>query len=165
MELLLPGDIFPDPSRSPGPSEDSVVALNHCVTALCNPAALEEAMLAQPNLARTFSWRVRRDKAILRAWIANIGQRTALARTAHLISELSERLAQAGLRHNGRFEVPLTQEDLGDALGITSVHMNRTLMELRARGLLDLRSKRAYSHDEVEMRRTGNFDASYLSPA
>jgi CRP-like cAMP-binding protein len=122
-------------------------------------------MMAQPNLARTFAWRGRRDKAILRAWIANIGQRNAIARTAHLISELSVRLAQAGMVHNGRFEIPLTQEDLGDTLGITSVHMNRTLMELRARWLLDLRSKRAYLHDEAGIKRTGNFDGAYLSPA
>lgn len=164
VELLLPGDMFPVHAMIASDMDDGIMALNSCVAATCSPAALEAAVLGNTNFTRTLWWLTRREKGILRAWIANLGQLNAYARVAHLICEISARLAQAGLVHDGHFEVPLTQEDLADANGVTGVHANRTLRQLSRDGLLELRHKRARIMDEDGLQRAAGFDGAYLNP-
>lgn len=80
------------------------------------------------------------EHTILGAWLLNIGQRKAPERIAHLFCELATRMRKLGLdKVDGGYEVPLTQMDLADALGLTSVHVNRVLQKLRERGFIDFR--------------------------
>lgn len=76
------------------------------------------------------------DAAIYREWVANVGGRNALARVAHLICELASRLESVDLVEDGAFRLPFTQENLADACGLSTVHVNRTLQGLRHRGLI-----------------------------
>lgn len=102
------------------------------------------------------------ESATFREWVVNVGRRDARARTAHLLCELAIRREAAGLGDRGSYELPMSQEQLGDALGLTSVHVNRTLMALEAEGLI-LRTKRAVTvADWHGLQRTGDFNALYL---
>ncbi len=102
------------------------------------------------------------ESATFREWVVNVGRRNARVRTAHLLCELAIRREAAGLGPRDSYELPMTQEQLGDSLGLTSVHVNRTLKGLEAEGLI-LRSKRAVTvADWHGLQRAGDFSARYL---
>lgn len=104
------------------------------------------------------------DASIVREWVANIGRRDARARTAHLLCELAVRHDVAGLGDRRVFELPMTQEQLGDALGLTAVHINRTLKTLETDGVIT-RSKRSVTvADWNRLRTIGDFSSTYLHP-
>lgn len=102
------------------------------------------------------------EGSILREWVANVGRRDSRARTAHLLCEIAVRQEAAGLGSRETFELPMTQEQLGDALGLTPVHVNRTLKLLQEEGLIR-RSKRAVSVADWELlRAAADFTSAYL---
>jgi CRP-like cAMP-binding protein len=97
-----------------------------------------------------------------RAWITSLGRRDARQRLAHLICELYLRLETVGLAGDHSMPMPLRQPDLADALGLTSVHVNRTLKGMRAERLIDLHSRRLTIHDWDALRIAADFDPLYL---
>jgi CRP-like cAMP-binding protein len=99
---------------------------------------------------------------IQREWTVALGRRTARERMAHLFCELGARLRMVGLADRSEFEMPVTQNDLADALGLSSVHVSRTLQELRGAGLIELRGKRLTIRNEKALRDVAMFDPSYL---
>ncbi|MEA3017460.1 MAG: hypothetical protein QOI38_2182 [Sphingomonadales bacterium] len=102
------------------------------------------------------------DSAIFREWVVNVGRRDARTRIAHILCEFSLRLEEAGLAENHRYELPMTQEQLADAVGLTSVHVNRVLRQLGEEGLIS-RNKRAITiEDWARMRDAGDFNERYL---
>jgi CRP-like cAMP-binding protein len=102
------------------------------------------------------------DAAIFREWIVNVGRRDSLTRIAHLLCELALRFEEAGLASRERYELPMTQEQLADATGLTPVHVNRVLKELGRLGLID-RNKRAVAIGDWEgLRNVGDFSPRYL---
>lgn len=102
------------------------------------------------------------EAATFREWVVNVGRRDARARTAHLLCELAARREAAGLGPRGSYELPMSQEQLADALGLTSVHVNRTLKSLEGEGLIR-RDKRALTvADWSGLQRAGDFSADYL---
>lgn len=102
------------------------------------------------------------ESATFREWVANVGRRDARGRTAHLLCELATRREAANLGPRESFELPMSQEQLGDALGLTAVHVNRTLRALEEEGLI-ARSKRAVTvADWPRLQRAGDFNPSYL---
>lgn len=103
------------------------------------------------------------DEATLRAWIVNLGRRDALERLAHLFCELHARLELVGMVDGGRFDLPMTQEVIADALGLTTVHVNRTLQRLRSDGYIELSSGRLTILDVLGLQRIGGFDPNYLN--
>lgn len=102
------------------------------------------------------------EAAIFREWVANVGRRDARARTAHLLCELATRREAAGLGPRGNYELPMSQEQIGDALGLTSVHVNRTLKLLEAEGLIARTKRAVVVADWNGLRRAGDFNATYL---
>jgi CRP-like cAMP-binding protein len=102
------------------------------------------------------------DGAIFREWIVNVGRRVAPQRMAHLILEIRAKLAVIGRAGNGYFELPMTQVDLGDAMGLTPVHVNRVLQALRADGLMDIRKNVVTLGDAEGLMALGGFDDTYL---
>jgi CRP-like cAMP-binding protein len=102
------------------------------------------------------------DGAIFREWIVNVGRRDARARTAHILCEFGIRQEKAGLGVRSNYDLPLTQEQLGDALGLTSVHVNRTLKALEDGGLIRREKRSLTISDWSALRKTGDFDPSYL---
>ena len=117
---------------------------------------------AHPNVGKAL-WRESLIEAsIFREWVANVGRRDARARTAHMICELATRREASGLGTRESYELPMTQEQLGDALGLTAVHVNRTLKGLHDEGLIT-RSKRSVSvGDWGRLRDVADFTSGYL---
>jgi CRP-like cAMP-binding protein len=103
------------------------------------------------------------DGSIFREWIANVGRRDARARIAHLLCEFSLRLKAAGLGRDTDYELPMTQEQIGDATGLTPVHVNRTIKTLEAEGLIDRANPRViHIGDWRKLADAGDFDSNYL---
>jgi CRP-like cAMP-binding protein len=102
------------------------------------------------------------DGAVQRERILSIGRRSAVARIAHLICELFARLEVVGLTDGDSFALPITQLDLADATGLTSVHVNRMLRQLRHEGMMTFRNGIAEIHDLPRLEQTAEFDRSYL---
>jgi CRP-like cAMP-binding protein len=102
------------------------------------------------------------DEATLREWLVNIGGRPGEQRLAHLLCELLMRLQIVGLANRDSYELPITQSDLAETMGLTLVHVNRVLQRLRARGLITLRHKRLVINDAQALKEFGEFDPNYL---
>ncbi|MEL0253719.1 MAG: helix-turn-helix domain-containing protein, partial [Novosphingobium sp.] len=95
-------------------------------------------------------------------WTLGLGQRNALERVAHLLCELHARLEAIGLVTDGQCHLPLTQIDIGSATGLTSVHVNRVLQELRRDGVIELTRRRLTIHRPAALGRAAMFDPVYL---
>ncbi len=102
------------------------------------------------------------DAAIFREWMLGIGRRSAYTRIAHLLCEVFIRLRAVGLANGFECEFPITQNEIGDALGLSTVHVNRSLQELRANGLMDLRRSTLTILDWEGFKKAGEFDPTYL---
>jgi len=102
------------------------------------------------------------DAAIFRAWLASVGRREAYARIAHLLCEMVVRLQAVGLGQDHRCELPITQAEFADALGLSTVHVNRVLQELRGAGLITLKGSVLQVLDWEGLKQAGDFDATFL---
>jgi CRP-like cAMP-binding protein len=102
------------------------------------------------------------DAAVFREWMLGLGRREAYGRMAHLLCELYVRLKAVGLANGHGYEMPLTQAELGDALGLSTVHVNRTLQDLRGEGLITLQGGSVAVLDWEGLRKAGEFDPTYL---
>ena len=142
--------------------DHSLLALTRCRIAVAPHERLQAITEAHPHLARLFWFSTNLDAAIHREWVLSMGCRTALARTAHLFCELQVRLAIVGLADEGGYELGLTQSALAECLGLTPVHVNRTLRALRERGLVEFRGGRVSIRDLAALRRAAEFDPAYL---
>jgi len=159
--LLVPGDVANLDSLMFDQLDYGVRTITHIkIVALPRDRAL--ALAAQhPGIARTFTWLGLVENIIQSKWMLSIGRRSALERLAHLLCELSVRLRAA---NDGQisFAFPLTQEQAGDALGLTSVHINRTMQRLRIEGLISSASRTITIRDVAKMRQAAGFDPRYL---
>jgi CRP-like cAMP-binding protein len=121
------------------------------------------ALLFQfPRLGRAFWKTALIDQAIAREWLINVGQRTAFSRAAHLLCEMFLRLRAVGLVQENTCEFPLTQTEIADTLALSTVHVNRTLMELRRSGLITLRDKQLTIHHLPALEAAAGFTPAYL---
>jgi CRP-like cAMP-binding protein len=102
------------------------------------------------------------DAAIFREWIANVGGRSAHQRAAHLMCEFVSKMKAVGLGTDEACPFPLTQQEIGDALGLSVVHVNRTLQQLRAEGLIVLKGKHLSIPDWEALKQVAGFDPAYL---
>ena len=119
----------------------------------------------QPRLGAAILWAASRDEAMTVEHLVNIGRRSAIQRMAHLILELHERLQLVDLATPSGFDCPLNQHALADALGLSAIHVNRTLRQLRERGLVTLSGHRMLIHDAKALRDLAEYNSSYLDQA
>lgn len=160
--LHIPGDVA-DLHAAVRPS--AAPALQALVTTTLVRVPLQElAQLARslPALTEAFWAYCAVDVAVLERWAANLGRRTAAQRMAHFLCEVGLRIEQAGRGDRRNFPLPLTQPQLGDALGLTPVHINRTLKALRSDGLIAIAGRDFHVHDWERLAALGDFDAGYL---
>ncbi len=122
----------------------------------------DELMLAHPRVTQALWWEGLVAMATQREWAVNLGQRDATERIAHLFCELFIRLKTVGLTRGLSFDMPLTQSELGEATGLSAVHVNRTLQELRALGLIVLKDRTLTISSFEALARTALFTANYL---
>lgn len=116
----------------------------------------------RPRIGRALWFEALVEAALFREWVVNVGRRGARARVAHMLCELALRCEAAGLGGRNTFELPMTQEQLGDVLGLTAVHVNRTLKMLSADGLITRRKRSVVVGDWEQLRRAADFSSGYL---
>lgn len=143
-------------------ADHSVQALSLLETAEIERSALQELVLQRPAIGKAMWVDALIDASIFREWILNVGRRDARARVAHLLCEVSIRMEAAGLTDGSGYKLPLTQEQLGDAVGLTSVHVNRTLRALAEQGLIRRDKRHVHFDDLKALRAAADFSALYL---
>ena len=117
---------------------------------------------ARPHLIRGLLWHEMVASGIQREWLLSIGQRSPLERLAHLFVELHQRLKAVGLVDDHSFDFPITQHHLAEANGLSLVHVNRTLQEMRRDGLIALAERRLTILDFARLKRIAMFNSNYL---
>ncbi len=142
--------------------DHNVGTLTPVRVALVPHDALRGITETHPHLGRMLWFSTLLDAAIHREKILSIGRRSALARIAHIFCELSVRLRLVGLADDKGYALPLTQADLADVTGLTSVHVNRMLKKLRDEKLLTFRGGMVTIDDWERLQRVAEFDATYL---
>ena len=143
-------------------SDHSVQALTDADVAFVPRAAIREAVRSSPAINRAMWIETLIDASIFREWVVNVGRRDSRTRIAHLLCEFSLRLEAAGLSSQHRYELPMTQEQLADAVGLTSVHVNRVLKQLEREGLIERDRRSIRIGNWQRMRHAGDFNARYL---
>lgn len=145
-----------------GRLDHDVATLGVCKIALVPHEALDGLLVERPNLTKLLWFSTLLDAAMHREWIFRLGRLDAVARIAHFFCEIEAKLRAVGLSDGRDFVFPLTQADLGEACGMTPVHINRMLRDLRERKLLEVRRGRVTIHDLAALRRLSDYDPSYL---
>src|SRR5262249_47509223 len=142
--------------------DHSIAALTPVAYAEFDRAAFEHLVGTDKTIAEALHCETLVNCAVQREWTLNIGRRDALERVAHVICELFARLSIVGLADANSFAFPMTQMDLADATGLSTVHVNRTLQELRASGLITLRERQMIIHDLEALSGMAMFTPYYL---
>jgi len=158
----VPGDFADLHSFLLKKMDDGVAALTTCTVAQVPHADLKEITKKYPYLTRVLWLTTLVDGAVHRAWMTTLGRMGARERLAHFLCELRDRLGHSGLMKENRYELPITQEELGDAFGMTTVHVNRTLQALRADGLIASHGKTLIINDWEGLQQVGQYNPDYL---
>lgn len=162
LSLHIPGEIPDLMSLFLHVMDHDLSTLTPCTLGFIAHDTLRRLHRRNPGVAEMF-WRdTLIDAAMFREWIVNAGQRPAPARLAHVIVELRERLRIIGRVDGASFDMPLTQEQVGEALGITAVHANRVIKQLREEGIVELHRGRVTVLDESRFLELADFDGRYL---
>lgn len=162
LSLHIPGEIPDLMSLFLHVMDHDLMTLTPCTLGLINHETLRKLHHRRVTLAEMF-WRdTLIDAAMFREWIVNVGQRPAPARLAHVMIELRERLRLIDRVDGNDFEMPMTQEQIGEALGITAVHANRVIKQLRQEGIVEFHRGRVKVLDEGKFLELADFDGRYL---
>ena len=162
MSIHMKGDIVDLQNSLLRSADHNVQTLNEVEAAFIPIAAIEELAIERPNLGKAMWNETLVDGAIFREWTLNIGRRDARTRMGHMLCEFALRLETVGLGEQCRYELPMTQEQLADALGLTSVHVNRTLKALAADGLIERTNRSVRIPDWKKLAEIADFDSRYL---
>jgi CRP-like cAMP-binding protein len=162
LSFHLPGEI-------PDLQSLHLQTMDHGLTALAPstvayiPHGSVQALIDENKQIAAALWRATLiDASIFRQWLASVGRSDAAERTAHLICEVALRMRMLGLTEGYEFDLPLTQTELADALGMSPVHINRVLQDLRAKGLIVTRGRHFTIGDWHQLKRLAKFDPAYL---
>lgn len=161
LDFALKGDIVMPQSYS-GVAGETFVAQTELSVFEGSGKKFFLALANSPRIASLCLETLILQRALVAQHLTNVGRRSALARTAHLLLELKTRLDRTGAVTHKGFACPLTQYDLADALGLTPIHVNRMLRELRERGLLEFRQGYVRILDDAGVRRFAEFDKRYV---
>ncbi len=160
--FAIPGDIIGLYANLLEVADHSVGALTDVEVAEFAPDAVTALFRDHPRLALAFAWCGAREEAILSEKVACLGRRTAHERMAHLLLELLRRLQAVRMAEDDRFLLPISQEILADTLGLSVVHVNRTLSRLRSEGLIEMDGQCLYLKNIEGLTEAADFDDLYL---
>jgi CRP-like cAMP-binding protein len=162
LSIHMKGDIVDLQNSVLGTADHSVQMLTEGQVALVPRDAVRQLALDHPRIGMAMWQDTLVDASIFREWIANIGRRKALTRVAHLLCEFSLRLKVAGLGEPTNYTLPMTQDQLADAVGLTPVHVNRTLKSLEHENLIARRQRSVTIGNWQRLADVGDFDSTYL---
>jgi CRP-like cAMP-binding protein len=161
-ELHMAGDFADLHSFTLKRLDHNIIAMSPCLIGLAPHDRLREITEKYPHLTRVYWFTTNLDAAIHREWEVSLGRRSTIAAMAQLFCELRVRLEIIGRVQADSFDFPLTQNEMAECLGITGVHVNRTLQELRAREMIVLKNRRLTILDRKALEALADFDPSYL---
>ncbi len=162
MSFHFPGDILDLSGLLLGTLDHGFGTLTPVEVAPIAHATLRGWIKHQPGLSRMLWQDTLVDSAVFCEWVANVGRRSAQARTAHLLCEIAARLQAVGLVDDQACELPVSAACLADATGLSVVHVNRVLQDLHSKKLIEAREKTLAILDRDELKRVGGFDPDYL---
>lgn len=162
MAFLMPGDACDLHIKLLAVMDHGIQAITPASVATVSRGAMQSMMDAHPNVAQAMYVAQLVDEGIMRAWIVSMGRRSSLERVAHLICELYLRARNIGLAKDEEFALPLSQLVLADALGMTAVHINRILKELRLAGAMALNRGSVTILNAHKLVQIAGFDENYL---
>lgn len=162
ITFAIPGDFMGLRSVLLRTSDHSFATFSDSVVSTVSVKRLIAVFTEFPRLGAAMLWAVSRDEATLVEHLVGIGRRTAIERVAHFFLELGQRLQLVGLATDTRFECPLNQYLLADALGLTAVHINRVLRQLREQGLITVRDQLVVIDDLKGLMKLAGYDNAYL---
>ncbi|MBZ9774988.1 Crp/Fnr family transcriptional regulator [Mesorhizobium sp. CO1-1-8] len=162
MAFLIPGDLCDVNVALLEEMDHSIGALSACKVALIPLATIRTLMDENRTLARALWWGTLVDEAVLREWLVTVGSRPAQQRVGHLICEMLIRTDAVGLASGNSFDLPLSQQELADTMGMSLVHMNRTLQALRSRELITTNGHKVMVDNLRALTKFTAFDPLYL---
>lgn len=162
MAFLIPGDLGGVETFVLDRMDHDILALTDTVCAHVAREEIVPLFAEMSSLTRALWWSTMTDSAVLRERIIDHGSRTATERICHILYELLIRYRVIGLAQDESFPFPITQEQLAEATGMTSVHVNRVIAELRAAGLVHWKDKVLSIRDWRRMKELARFEAAYL---
>jgi CRP-like cAMP-binding protein len=158
MEIHVAGDFADLHGFTLKTLDHDVVSISECTIGVVPHERLNELTEKHPHLTRVYWLSTNVDAAITREMALSLGQRSAISRMAHLFCELHLRLAAVEKASDVSFEFPLTQRELSECLGLTVVHVNRTLQELRRLGVVEAENRRIRFLDRPKLESLAEFD-------
>lgn len=162
MGLHVPGDVPDLQSLHLKVMDNSIATITPCTVGFIQHEDLRRVCERYPRITAAFWRETLVDASIFREWMLNIGRREAYTRVAHLLCEFLMRLKAVGLATDNTFDLPITQAELADAIGTSTVHVNRVLQALRADGLIQSRGSQMIIPDWAKLQEAGDFDPLYL---
>lgn len=162
MAYLIPGDLCDVHVTLLDRMDHSIGSLSACKILTFPRQRLADVMQQNEGLLRALWWSTLVDEAILREWLVNMASRPSEKRLGHLICEMIHRARAVGLTEDDSFEMPLTQEELADTMGMTPVHMNRCFQMLRGEDLITTQGKRVIIVSLKRLMEFSEFDPIYL---
>jgi CRP-like cAMP-binding protein len=162
VAIHMTGDMVDLQNSMLGTADHSVQMLTEGEVAFIPREAIQQMALDYPRVGMAMWKDTLVDGSIFREWIANVGRRDATTRMAHVLCEFALRLQVAGLGEATNYELPMTQEELADVVGLTSVHVNRTLQALEQQNLIKRNKRSVWIESWQKLADAGDFDPTYL---
>jgi CRP-like cAMP-binding protein len=162
LSIHMKGDLIDLQNSLLGVADHNVQMMTDGQVAMIPAQAVVDLAFKMPGIGMAMWYETLVEGSIFREWILNVGRRDAFTGIAHLLCEFALRAERAAIGRLGRYELPLTQEQLADAVGLTSVHVNRTLMRLQDEGYIR-RSRRVIDvEDWQSLAKVADFEPRYL---
>ena len=162
VSFNLPGDIPDLQSLHLKVLDTSIATISTCRVGFITHEALRDICDRYPRITAAFWREALIDAAIFREWVTNVGRREAYTRMAHVLCELLVRLRAVGHVEDHVCDLPITQGEFADALGVTNVHVNRVFQQMRADGLIETKGTQLRVPDWDRLKQVGEFDPTYL---
>jgi CRP-like cAMP-binding protein len=162
MAFHIPGDMPDLQSLHLKTLDNSVSTISRCKVGFIQHETLRELCRRFPRIGDALWRETLIDASIFREWMISIGRRNAYARICHLLCEMLVKMRAVGLVEDHTCKLPISQSEFGDALGLSTVHVNRTLQEIRKAKLISLRGATLKVLDWDGLKKAGEFDPTYL---
>lgn len=162
LAILIPGDLVDVHASVLRQRDDQLEAISTATVAVIPQSRIAGVAAEFPRLHEAFLREAFIEAAIAREWVLNIGRRTALEGMAHLLCELIHRWDAVGLSDGGKYPFPLKQQHLADCLGLSTIHVNRVVQQLRSSGLIELERRSLSVLKRQDLQRLADFTPGYL---
>jgi len=162
FSIHMPGDAVDLQNSLLSRADHNLEMLSAGTAAFIPVEAIRDLTLRRPAIGQAMWYETLVDAAIFREWTLNVGRRDARSRMSHMLCEFALRLEVAGLGESTQYELPMTQEELADALALTPIHVSRTLRALAVEGLVQRTNRSVKILDWHALAKLGDFDPGYL---